>query len=140
MSVFVSPFSTTSPARRCTSTTTSTLASLPTPQTEFCHCRLLSLFTLAPTDIAHVHLRHLPCPFQHNITSSAVHQRNDIHPCVASYAARLPQLNTLADEILCLPVGWWVGPQEVILLIIAYVVIFFCDCEFFIAYNSHHTS
>ncbi|EOD14415.1 hypothetical protein EMIHUDRAFT_460382 [Emiliania huxleyi CCMP1516] len=46
------------------------------------------------------------------IASSAVHQRNDLHPCVASVATRLPQLNSLAEEILCLPVGWWVGPAE----------------------------
>lgn len=49
---------------------------------------------------------------EHGIVSSAVHQRNDLHPCVASYAARLPQLNVLAEELLCLPVGWWVGATD----------------------------
>jgi dTDP-4-amino-4,6-dideoxygalactose transaminase len=49
---------------------------------------------------------------QRGIAASAVHQRNDVHPCVAQFATRLPQLNILADEVLCLPVGWWVGPAE----------------------------
>ena len=30
---------------------------------------------------------------------SAVHQRNDVHTCVARFASMLPQLNSLADEI-----------------------------------------
>jgi dTDP-glucose 4,6-dehydratase len=39
---------------------------------------------------------------------SAVHQRNDVHTCVARFIAMLPQLNSLAEELVCLPVGWWV--------------------------------
>ena len=42
------------------------------------------------------------------IVVSAVHQRNDVHSCVAQYITHLPKLNGLADEIVCLPVGWWV--------------------------------
>jgi dTDP-4-amino-4,6-dideoxygalactose transaminase len=49
---------------------------------------------------------------QHGIVASAVHQRNDVHPCVAQFATLLPQLNILADEILCLLDGWWVGQPE----------------------------
>mmetsp|Transcript_17559 Transcript_17559/g.57495 ORF Transcript_17559/g.57495 Transcript_17559/m.57495 type:complete len:581 (+) Transcript_17559:908-2650(+) len=68
------------------------------------------LFTLRVEKLLRVSLIvHLK---QHGIVASAVHQRNDVHPCVAQFAARLPQLNILADELLCLPVGWWVGPAE----------------------------
>ena len=42
------------------------------------------------------------------VVVSAVHQRNDVHSCVAQYITHLPKLNGLADEIVCLPVGWWV--------------------------------
>ena len=43
---------------------------------------------------------------------SAVHQRNDVHSCVARFASMLPRLNQLAEEVVCLPVGWWVGDAE----------------------------
>jgi dTDP-glucose 4,6-dehydratase len=46
------------------------------------------------------------------ITVSAVHQRNDVHSCVARFSSLLPKLNTLAEEIVCLPVGWWLGEAE----------------------------
>jgi len=46
------------------------------------------------------------------ITVSAVHQRNDVHSCVARFITLLPQLNHLAEEIVCLPVGWWVGEAQ----------------------------
>merc|ERR1712087_578389 len=46
------------------------------------------------------------------IVVSAVHQRNDVHSCVAQFRMFLPKLNVLADEIICVPVGWWVGEAE----------------------------
>ena len=45
---------------------------------------------------------------ERGIMVSAVHQRNDVHSCVARFSAMLPQLNQLAEELVCLPVGWWV--------------------------------
>ena len=49
---------------------------------------------------------------QREVMVSAVHQRNDVHTCVARFASMLPQLNSLADEIVCLPVGWWVTEAD----------------------------
>jgi len=49
---------------------------------------------------------------ERGIVVSAVHQRNDIHSCVAQYSQYLPALNTLAEEIICLPVGWWVTDAD----------------------------
>mmetsp|Transcript_5430 Transcript_5430/g.12503 ORF Transcript_5430/g.12503 Transcript_5430/m.12503 type:complete len:771 (-) Transcript_5430:415-2727(-) len=49
---------------------------------------------------------------ERGITVSAVHQRNDVHSCVAQFKVFLPNLNQLADEIVCVPVGWWVGAAE----------------------------
>ena len=46
------------------------------------------------------------------VTVSAVHQRNDVHSCVARFSSLLPKLNALAEEIVCLPVGWWLGEAE----------------------------
>ena len=43
---------------------------------------------------------------------SAVHQRNDVHSCVARFATLLPKLNALADEVCCLPVGWWLTKPD----------------------------
>jgi len=49
---------------------------------------------------------------ERRIVTSAVHQRNDTHSCVARFLALLPQLNSLSEEVACLPVGWWVGQPE----------------------------
>ena len=35
-----------------------------------------------------------------------------MHSCVAQYSALLPNLNVLADEIICLPVGWWLSDAD----------------------------
>ena len=49
---------------------------------------------------------------ERGIVCSAVHGRNDTHSCVARFLSLLPQLNGLAEEVACLPVGWWVGERE----------------------------
>ena len=54
-------------------------------------------------------IRHM---MTRGIVVSAVHQRNDVHSCVAQYSALLPNLNVLADEIICLPVGWWLSDAD----------------------------
>jgi len=47
-----------------------------------------------------------------SIASSRVHERNDIHSCVADTRVPLPQLDTLVRDMLCIPVGWWVTPEQ----------------------------
>lgn len=46
------------------------------------------------------------------IAASRVHERNDIHSCVQEFAADLPQLESLIPEMICIPVGWWVTPEQ----------------------------
>lgn len=46
------------------------------------------------------------------IVASAVHQRNDVHSCVARFTSLLPQLNELAGEIICVPCGWWLSAAD----------------------------
>lgn len=49
-----------------------------------------------------------------NIASSKVHDRNDKHDCVAQY--RNPSLTgtgIMDEEMLCLPVGWWVTESDI---------------------------
>lgn len=46
------------------------------------------------------------------IMVSRVHERNDIHSCVKKYKADLPNLNNLVKEMICIPVGWWVTPED----------------------------
>lgn len=46
------------------------------------------------------------------IASSRVHERNDIHSCVAQFAEPLPQLDELVQRMICIPVGWWVTPEQ----------------------------
>jgi len=41
------------------------------------------------------------------ITVSRVHERNDKHSCVANIKTDLPKLESFIDEMICIPVGWW---------------------------------
>jgi dTDP-4-amino-4,6-dideoxygalactose transaminase len=43
-----------------------------------------------------------------------VHKRNDLHTAVRDYQALLPGLESVAPQVVCIPVGWWVteGQRE----------------------------
>jgi dTDP-4-amino-4,6-dideoxygalactose transaminase len=43
---------------------------------------------------------------------SQVHERNDRHPCVREYRALLPGMDQVADELICVPVGWWLSGED----------------------------
>lgn len=47
-----------------------------------------------------------------NIMVSRVHERNDIHSCVSKYRCHLPNLDRIVKEMICIPVGWWVTPED----------------------------
>ena len=47
-----------------------------------------------------------------NIVTSRVHERNDIHAAVSKYVESLPNLDKLIDEMVCIPVGWWVSEES----------------------------
>jgi len=46
------------------------------------------------------------------VTVSQVHNRNDVHSCVKEFKVLLPELDELEKELICIPVGWWVGEKE----------------------------
>ncbi len=43
---------------------------------------------------------------------SRVHERNDKHSCVKQYRALLPNLERVSQDMICIPVGWWVTKEE----------------------------
>ena len=45
------------------------------------------------------------------IATSLVHKRNDLHTCVRDYRCPLPGLEVVAEDMICLPCGWWVTPE-----------------------------
>lgn len=47
-----------------------------------------------------------------NIMVSQVHNRNDIHSCVKEFEDKLPILDKLEKEIICIPCGWWLSEEE----------------------------
>ena len=49
---------------------------------------------------------------QRNIVTSRVHERNDIHSAVSNFVESLPNLDKLIDEMVCIPVGWWVSEES----------------------------
>lgn len=53
---------------------------------------------------------------KNGVVVSQVHGRNDQHTCMANYKSsgleKLPLLNELEKEIICIPVGWWVTKED----------------------------
>jgi dTDP-4-amino-4,6-dideoxygalactose transaminase len=47
-----------------------------------------------------------------DIMVSRVHERNDKHSCVAEFTVELPNLDKLSQEMICIPNGWWVTPED----------------------------
>lgn len=41
------------------------------------------------------------------ITTSQVHNRNDLNTCVTQFKIYLPNIDQLEHELVCIPVGWW---------------------------------
>ena len=41
-----------------------------------------------------------------------MHERNDIHSAVKKFKVELPELDSFIDEMICIPVGWWVTPDD----------------------------
>ena len=46
------------------------------------------------------------------IMSSQVHNRNDTNSCVKDFVEELPNLDIMEKELVCIPVGWWLTPEN----------------------------
>ena len=46
------------------------------------------------------------------IVVSQVHERNDIHSCVKEFKTHLPILDKVTQELISIPVGWWVTNEQ----------------------------
>ena len=46
------------------------------------------------------------------IMTSQVHNRNDINSCVEEFKEKLPNLDILEKELVCIPVGWWLEEKD----------------------------
>ena len=46
------------------------------------------------------------------IMTSQVHNRNDINSCVKKYCEKLSNLDILENELVCIPVGWWLSNDD----------------------------
>lgn len=49
---------------------------------------------------------------EHNIMTSQVHQRNDVHSCFKDFKTTLPNLDYVENHIVCIPVGWWLSEED----------------------------
>lgn len=50
------------------------------------------------------------------IVTSRVHERNDLHSALQDYETcnlGLPNLDMVTKDMICIPVGWWVTPEQV---------------------------
>lgn len=50
--------------------------------------------------------------YMKQIHVSRVHERNDKFSCTEEFKIDLPNLNEVADKIIALPCGWWVGKED----------------------------
>ena len=46
------------------------------------------------------------------ISVSRVHERNDLHTCNSKFRRELPNLEEVMKKYICIPVGWWVEPED----------------------------
>ena len=46
------------------------------------------------------------------IIVSRIHERNDKHSCVKEYKTKLPNIDNLVNNMICIPVGWWLTKEE----------------------------
>jgi len=46
------------------------------------------------------------------ITTSQVHNRNDLNTCVNEFLIDLPNITELEKELICIPVGWWLKKED----------------------------
>ena len=46
------------------------------------------------------------------IVVSQVHARNDRHSCLEKYISKLPNLDLLENQIVSIPVGWWITEEQ----------------------------
>lgn len=46
------------------------------------------------------------------VVTSRVHQRTDIHTCVSMFKTELPKLDSFNENIVNIPVGWWVSEDD----------------------------
>lgn len=49
---------------------------------------------------------------QYGVMTSQVHNRNDGNTCVADFKSDLPTLDWFENEVVCLPVGWWLSLED----------------------------
>ena len=49
---------------------------------------------------------------EYKITTSQVHNRNDLNSCVFEFSCELPNLSILEKELICIPVGWWLTKED----------------------------
>jgi dTDP-4-amino-4,6-dideoxygalactose transaminase len=47
-----------------------------------------------------------------NVMVSCVHKRNDINTCFADFTSVLPNLDSIEDKYVSIPVGWWVTNEN----------------------------
>ena len=48
----------------------------------------------------------------YGISTSQVHNRNDLNTCLSEYKCELPNVNELEKELICIPVGWWLTQSD----------------------------
>ncbi len=46
------------------------------------------------------------------ISTSQVHNRNDLNSCVTEFNTELSEIDKLEKELICIPIGWWLSKED----------------------------
>ena len=46
------------------------------------------------------------------ISTSQVHNRNDLNSCVTEFKSELTEIDKLEKELICIPIGWWLKKED----------------------------
>ena len=49
---------------------------------------------------------------ENGVATSRVHERNDKHSCVSEFKAELPNVDLVTQDMISIPVGWWVTEES----------------------------
>lgn len=49
---------------------------------------------------------------ENGVFVSQVHNRNDVNTCTSKFCEKLPNLDIAEEQLVCIPVGWWVTNEQ----------------------------
>lgn len=72
----------------------------------------LSAFWLYTIRVTEQKLHFIEFMKEKKIMTTQVHNRNDINTCTREFQEPLPQMDVMEQQMICIPVGWWITNSD----------------------------